>query len=130
MASDRDHRAVLAKVRKLLGEIFDESDQSIYIYLDEENKVCNDRFAALLGYGSTRQWASVREDFAKSFVSPKDRSTLVSAYQNAIGNLVASTVSIRWKKKEKGEVPTTTIVVPLVFEGHRMALHFITTARD
>lgn len=123
-----DHKAVLARVRKQLGEIFDESDQSIYIYLDEENKVCNDRFALLLGYGSAKEWASVKEDFAETFVSSKDRATLVAAYQNAIGNLVASTVSVKWRRKGKGEVPTTTILVPLVFEGHRMALHFITAA--
>ena len=125
MAANHDHKKVIAKVRKLMGEIFDESDQSIYVYLDKENKVCNDRFAFLLGYRSAKEWGAVKTDFAATFVTPKDRSTLVTAYQNAIGDLVASTISVKWKKKGKGEVATTTIMVPLVFEGHRMALHFI-----
>jgi hypothetical protein len=28
-------------------------------------------------------------------------------------------------EEERGEVPTTTILVPIVYEGHKMALHFI-----
>jgi hypothetical protein len=59
-------------------------------------------------------------------VYPKDRRTLVKAYEEAMNNMVDSTISIKWKKKGGGEVPTTTILVPIVYEGHRLALHFIT----
>jgi len=122
------HKDALKLVREQLAEIFDESGQSVYIYLDETNKVCNERFATLLGYGSAAEWAAVKEGFAEVFVSPRDRQVLVSAYQNAMSSLVGSTVSIRWRKKKGGEVGTTTILVPLVFQGHRMALHFISPA--
>lgn len=123
-----DHKTVLAKVRKQLAEVFDESKQSIYIYLDENSKVCNESFASLLGYKSAKEWAGVKDDFAGTFVYPKDRATLVSAYQDAMNDLVGSTISVRWRKKGGGEVATTTILVPVVFEGHRMALHFIAPA--
>jgi PAS domain S-box-containing protein len=119
------HAEVLSDVRKQLAEIFDNSGQSIYIYLDEENKVCNNRFATLLGYKSADEWASVKEDFAETFVSPKDRQVLVSAYQSAMDKLVGSTINLKWRKKGGGEVPTTTIVVPIIQGGHRMALHFV-----
>jgi hypothetical protein len=119
------HEEVLSEVRKQLSDIFDESQQSVYVYLDGMNKICNKRFASLLGYDSPKQWAAVRKSFPEAFVSPKDRTTLVSAYDNAMNGLIGSTISIRWKKKEGGEVPTTTILVPFVFGGHRMALHFV-----
>ena len=45
-----------------------------------------------------------------------------------MNNLVGSTISIRWKKKGGKEVPTTTILVPILLDGHRMALHFIEPA--
>jgi carbohydrate-binding DOMON domain-containing protein len=116
----------MAKVREQFADVFEKSQQSVYVYLDDMNKICNKRFATLLGYESTASWANVKENFPEVFVSPKDRKTLVSTYQKAMNDLVGSTISVTWRKKGGGEVPTTTILVPIVFEGHRMALHFIT----
>ena len=120
------HQDIISKIRDQLADIFDESEQSVYIYLDDNNKVCNKKFAALLGYGSPSEWADVKENFPEAFVSPQDRQTLVSTYRKAIDDLAGSTISIAWKKKEGKEVRTTTILVPIVYGGHRMALHFIT----
>ena len=125
MAEGPSHGDIIKQVRHQLGEIFEESQQSIYVYLDDTNKVCNKLFASLLGYSSPSEWAGVKLNFPEAFVSPNDRSTLVSAYDSAVNKLVGSTISIRWKKKEGGEVATTTMLVPLVVEGHRMALHFV-----
>jgi carbohydrate-binding DOMON domain-containing protein len=120
------HQDLVRRIREQLAVIFEESDQSIYVYLDDANKVCNKRFASLLGYSSPSQWAAVKENFPEAFVTPGDRRTLVSAYQNAVNSLVGSTIPVKWKKKGGGEVATTTILVPIVLDGHRMALHFIT----
>jgi len=119
------HEEIIKHAREQLADIFEESDQGVYVYLDDVNKVCNKRFASLLGYASPKEWAAVKEEFTEAFVSPKDRRTLVSAYQDAMNKLTGSTVSVKWKKKGGGEVPTTTILVPIVVGGHRMALHFI-----
>jgi len=108
-----------------MADIFEESDQSVYVYLDDVNKACNKRFASLLGYTSPKEWAAVKENFPEAFVSPRDRRTLVSAFQDAMNKLTGSTISIKWKKKAGGEVPTTTILVPIIVDGHRLALHFI-----
>jgi hypothetical protein len=125
LKQESTHGEVIKRVREQLSDIFDESEQSVYVYLDDINKACNKRFASLLGYASPKEWAAVKENFPEAFVSPKDRGTLISAYQRAVTSLVGSTVPIRWKKKGGGEVPTTTIMVPIVSEGHRMALHFV-----
>ena len=124
--AERDPKGILSSVRDQFSDILEHSEQSVYIYLDDVNKVCNKRFASLLGYDSPRDWASVKENFPETFVSAKDRETLVSAYQKAMNGLVGSAISIAWKKKKGGEVRTTTILVPIVYDGHRMALHFIT----
>jgi hypothetical protein len=89
----------------------------VYVYLDDMNKACNKRFASLLGYASPSEWAAVEKTFPETFVSPKDQKTLVQAYQDAMNKLVGSTISVTWKKKRTGEVPTTTIMVPIVFGG-------------
>ena len=108
-----------------MADIFEKSDQSVYIYLDDINKACNKRFSSLLGYASPGEWAAVRENFPEAFVASEDRVELVSAYQNAMNSLVGSTIEVKWMKKGGGVVPTTTILVPIIFDGHRMALHFI-----
>jgi hypothetical protein len=120
------HESILRGAREQLAEVFDESEQSVYLYLDDINKSCNKRFASLLGYASPAEWARVEKSFPEAFVNPKDRRKLVAAYQDATNKLTGSTISITWKKKGAGEVPTTTMMVPIVYEGHRLALHFIT----
>ena len=122
------HEVIMNGVREQLADIFDESEQSVYLYPDDANKACNKRFASLLGYSSPTEWAKVERSFPEVFVQPKDRRTLVKAYESAMNSLVGSTISIKWKKKGGGEVATTTILVPIVYEGHRMALHFIKPA--
>jgi len=119
------HGDVIKGVREHLADIFEKSDQSIYIYLDDINKVCNERFASLLGYATPKEWAAVRQNFPEAFVSPKDRQRLVSAYQDAVDKLVGSTISISWKKKGGNEIYSTTILGPLTLSGNNMALHFI-----
>jgi carbohydrate-binding DOMON domain-containing protein len=119
------HEKVIDGVREQLEEIFEKSNQSVYIYLDDVNKTCNKHFASLLGYASPSEWAAVRKNFPEVFIASKDRVKLVSAYQSAMNDLVGSTIAVNWKKKGGGEVPTTTILVPIIFDGHKMALHFI-----
>lgn len=120
------HEAIIMGVREQLADVFDESHQSVYVYLDDSNKAWKKRFATLVGYASPTEWAKVDQSFPEAFVHPKDRRTLVKAYEEAMNKMVGSTISIKWKKKGGGEVPATTILVPIVYEGHRLALHFIT----
>jgi hypothetical protein len=119
------HKQVISKVKERFADILNGSKQSVYIFLDDLNKVCNKRFATLLGYESPDDWAAVEKNFPEAFVVPKDRQVLVSAYQSAMNDLVGSTISITWRKKKGGEVPSTTILVPIGYGGHKMALHFI-----
>jgi PAS domain-containing protein len=46
-------------VRHQLKDILESSKQAIYVYLDDTHKLCNQRFATLLGYGSTREWENI-----------------------------------------------------------------------
>ena len=121
-----DHHRVLANAMKQLADVFDNSKQCIYLYLDDMNKACNERFAKLLGYKSPEDWAAVTDNFPEVFVSPNDRMTLVATYQKAVNDLEGSMISIGWLKKDGKEIASKTILVPISFEGHRMALHFIT----
>jgi hypothetical protein len=108
-------------------EIFDSSEDGIYVFLDDDCRACNDKFATLLGYESSDEWfkVNVEGSFPDAFVDRKSQHTLVTAYQDAMEKMTGSTIKVAWKKKSGGTVDTTVILVPIVYKGHTLALHFV-----
>ncbi|WP_332900200.1 PAS domain-containing protein [Haladaptatus sp. CMSO5] len=121
-----DHAAILDGVASQLDGIFETSEQPIYLYLDDTHKICNELFASLLGYDSAEEWAAVDENFPTVFVGTESRNTLISAYQTAMQEAIASSIEVEWMKRDGGTVQTEVILVPIEYAGHRMALHFVT----
>ena len=106
-------------------EIFDNSEQAVYVYLDDINKACNRKFAIMLGYKSPEEWAKVEEPFPQVFVGEDSRHALVNAYQMAMENKAGSSFDVTWKTKSGRSLDTNMILVPICFNGHIFALHFI-----
>jgi hypothetical protein len=42
-----------------------------------------------------------------------------------MNNSVSSAIDVTWKKKSRETVDTTVFLAPSVYEGHRLAMHFI-----
>lgn len=122
------HADALKEMHEHLKEIFDSSEQGMYLYLDDENKMCNEKFSSMLNYSSSNEWSSIKESFPTAFVAEKSQSVLINAYQDAVKNGVGSSVNIEWKKKSGDFLETVVIIVPISYNGHRMALHFINLA--
>ena len=125
MASNINHKALLVELHKQLKPIFDSSEQGLYLYMDDVNKVCNGKFSGLLGYKSPKEWAQVIDDIPSVFAENKSVPVLITAFQNALEKKIASTVKITWKKKNGGKVNTIVVLVPLHYKGHLFALHFV-----
>lgn len=124
MSSDqKHHEEVIFGLYRQLEQIFVSSEQAVYLYLDDIHKFCNGRMASLLGYSSPEEWMKI-ENFMDT-VALRSQSTLMSAYQDAMEKKVGSTISVRWKKKSGGTVDTTVIIVPIPYQEHLLALHFI-----
>lgn len=98
----------------------------MYLYLDDENKECNGKFASMLGYGSAEEWAAVEENFPTAFVAEGSQDELVQKYQEAMQKATGSSFDVEWKKKTSGTIKANVILIPVAYEGHRMALHFVT----
>ena len=49
------HEELIIGISTQMKNILDSSQQSIYIYLDDIHKVCNEKFATLLGYHSAEE---------------------------------------------------------------------------
>ena len=56
---DQHHEELIKGISNQMGTILSSSEQAIYIYLDDIHKVCNKKFASLLGYSSPEEWAKV-----------------------------------------------------------------------
>lgn len=119
------HEELISGIFEQLKVIFENSEQAIYLYLDDTHKVCNKKFASLLGYKSPDEWSKVETSFPETFAAEKSRETLVTTYIKAMEKMAGSKINVTWKKKSGGTVDTTVIIVPVAYEGHLFALHFI-----
>jgi PAS domain-containing protein len=119
------HEELIEGISKQMKGILDSSQQAIYIYLDDIHKVCNGKFASLLGYRSPEEWANVEDSFPEAFVERSSQETLVKAYNQAMEKLIPSTIKVTWKKRDGGTVSTSVVLVPIAYDDHIFALHYI-----
>ncbi len=114
----------MGEISEQLRPILEESEQAVYVYLDDYHKICNNKFAYLLGYGSAREWSEVPESFVSTFVEDDEsRETLVYAYQNAVEHLMGSCIDVTWRKKNGNLIKSKVILVPYAYNNHLFALH-------
>lgn len=122
----KNHTELLHGLYQQLKPVFDSSEQALYLYLDDVNKACNKKFALLLGYGSPAEWAKVKTSFPEAFVASKSQKTLVMTYRKAVEKLIGSEVRITWKAKTGKNVDSKVLLVPISYQQHLFALHFVT----
>jgi len=118
------HEKVVTGLAEQMKKILEGSEQAVYIYLDDNHKICNSKFAKLLGYGTPDEWADIHGAL-EPFVEAKSQVTLASAYWKAIEKFAASSIKVTWKKKTGRTVETNVILVPMAYIGHLFAVHFV-----
>jgi hypothetical protein len=124
--SEEHHEELVKGLYDQMKPILDKSEQPIFIYLDDNHKACNSKFAAMLGFKSAQEWAE-KQGFLEVYVTEKSRETLASAYWNAMEKMAASTIPMTWMKKDGTALESTMILVPMFFEGHMFSVHFVTS---
>ena len=118
------HEELIAGISKQMKGILDSSQQAVYIYLDDIHKVCNRKYASLLGYRSPEEWAN-DENLMDATVERSSQETLVTAYNQVMKKFIPANIKITWKKKSGGTVATSVVMVPIAFDDHFFALHFV-----
>ncbi|HRN95889.1 MAG TPA: PAS domain-containing protein [Candidatus Levybacteria bacterium] len=125
MDEHQHHEELIQFLINEYQEVLANSEQDVYIYLDDQHKVCNEKFSSLLGYESADEWATIDTSFPETFVADKSQEILITAYQDAMEKKIGSTNNITWKKKDGSTVDTQVILVPIAHDGHLFALHFV-----
>lgn len=123
--SDEHHEKLVKGLHDQMNLILDKSEQPIFIYLDDNHKACNNKLASMLGFKSPKEWAE-KPGFLEAYVEEKSREKLASAYWKAVEKMSASTIQVTWMKKGGGTTDSTMVSVPMSFEGHMFAVHFVT----
>jgi len=121
--SEVHHEELISGFLDQIRIVFESSEQPMYLYLDDTHKACNQKFASLLGYRTPEEWAHVEEFTA--LVAEKSAETLVTAYRSAMERKIASTIGVMWKRKSGGTVDTTVTFVPVAYNEHLFAFHFV-----
>lgn len=119
------HEELVKGLYEQMKTVLDASEQPIFIYLDDNHKVCNNKFSTMLGFKSPQEWAAV-EGFLEPYVAEKSRDTLMNAYWDAMKKMVASTNQITFVKNGGETVNSTVVLVPMPFQGHLFSIHFVT----
>ena len=120
-----EHERIVTGITEQMRPVLNGSSQGIYIYLDDDHKVCNEVFAKMLGYASPAEWA-VPEAFTEAYVEPDSWNRLVHTYTHAMEHQVGAVIDVTWKSRAGHPVPSSVILVPISFEGELLALHFVT----
>ena len=124
MTQEHHHEELVKGITAQLKPILDKSPQAIYVYLDDTNKACNKKFADLLGYKSAREWQDTEAPLAD--VVEEDQERVIAAYENASEKMQASSLDVRLTNVKTGKtIKTNVIMVPVAYDGHIFALHFI-----
>ena len=126
MGHDHDHHDLFDGALDQLQALFEDSEQAMYVFFDDEMKACNARFAKLLGYKGQDEWAALG-NVPHSFVAEDSVEAVIEAFQAALAGS-ASDIAVNWRSKAGKPVKTRTMFVPYDFDGHRMALHFVRPA--
>lgn len=124
-SKEHPHEELIQGVYEQFKEVFEESKQAIYLYYDDKHKICNKRFATLLGFKSIEEWSAVNEPFIEAFVNEESQEILVSTYRNAMEQKIGSDIEVLFKKKTGESVKTKVIMVPICYNGELFAIHFI-----
>ena len=123
MEEQHHHEELVKGIAQQMKPVLEKSGQAIYIYLDDNHKVCNKKFADLLGYRSPKDWADAEAPL--SDVVEEDQQGVIDAYMKASEKMVASAIEVKVKNIKTGNIiKTRMIIAPVGHAGHVFTAHF------
>jgi PAS domain S-box-containing protein len=118
------HEDLIGALEANFQPILDRSPQGVYLWLDETHKTCNERLARMFGY-SVAEWRAVPA-FLEYFVAPEDRERFSDNFHQSIFELTAPiTFRFRAVRKDGSTFLAETDMIPIVYESHQIAYHFV-----
>lgn len=118
------HEEVIDALGRQLAPVLENSPDGVYLWLDEIHKTCNERLARMFGW-SVEEWRATNS-FLDTFVAEEDRAQFLWNYRNSVAAL-SNPVMFRFRarRKDGSTFEAETVMIPLSYEGHAIAYHFV-----
>jgi PAS domain S-box-containing protein len=118
------HSDLLQELEEQFRPVFEHSSDGVYLWLDDAHKICNDRLAAMFGY-TVPEWRA-RSNFLDSFVAEADQDQYGWNYQNRVATFAFPvTFRFRGRRKDGSTFAAETDMIPVSYQGHAVAYHFV-----
>ena len=118
------HVDIMEELAEQYRPILERSPDGVYLWLDEEHKICNERLADLFGY-SVAEWGTAAP-FLETFISEQDQDIFSWNYHNRVAALAFPvTFRFRGKRKDGSTFAAETDMIPITWRGHAVAYHFV-----
>ena len=125
MDEHQHHEDLVEGITQQMKQVLDKSGQAIYLYLDDTHKVCNKKFADMLGYKSPKEWAEAEAPL--SDVVEEDQQEVINVYMSASEKMNSGWAEVKFKNIKTGKiVATNMLVAPIGYAGHIITAHFFT----
>ncbi len=117
------HEGIMQQLAETFGPVLEKSPDGVYLWLDDTHVVCNKRLADMFGY-TVEEWCS--KPFLDTFVARADQNMYAWNYQNRVATL-AFPVTFRFhgRRKDGSTFAAETDMIPLSWQGHPVAYHFV-----
>jgi PAS domain S-box-containing protein len=121
------HEVATKELAEHLRPLFDASPDGMYVWLDEEHWICNQRLAELFGFDSPDELNDT-PNLLQRLVHEDDQQHFSWNYWNRVQALAfPTTFRFRGKRKDGSTFDAETDMIPLSFGGHTFAYHFVRT---
>jgi PAS domain S-box-containing protein len=119
------HERATAELAAHLAPVFESSPDGVYIWLDEEHWMCNERFAEIFGYASPDELNDTPH-LLQRLVQEDDQELVSWNYWNRVQPLAFPvTFRFRGKRKDGSACLVETDMIPVSYGGHTFAYHFV-----
>jgi PAS domain S-box-containing protein len=127
--SAEEHETILREMAVQFGPLFESSPIGVYLYVDDTHKICNERMARMHGM-TVEEWQST-QTFLNDFIVEEDREMYAGNYRHHVAGLRHPvTFRFRGLRKDGSTFTAETDMIPLSWNGHSVAYHFVRELSD
>jgi PAS domain S-box-containing protein len=122
--NDEQHAQALREMAEQFGPLFEHSLVGVYLYVDDHHKICNEKMARMHGM-TVEEWQNT-PTFLNDFIVAEDRQMYASNYREHVAALKHPvTFRFRGLRKDGSTFAAETDMIPLCWNGHPVAYHFV-----
>ena len=125
----KSHSEILKEIEEQLKTLFENSPDGIYLWLDDEHMICNEKLAKIFGYFVKE--LCMETPFLEKLVAEDYRELFSLNYHLHVAQL-SSPVSFKFKgiKKDGKEFSAETDMIPFCWKSHVIAFHFVREIKE